>query len=122
MPLLEQLKEPLSAIKPMKAVFDQKYVKRINGPNVKTGGSKMDQAETLMDDIRQFQKRTGVRAHGDDLVRFDRSLPRGRRRASDAEGFRMRPAEERSRDLAQPDLRLCRAEDRACRTPTARRT
>ena len=38
MPLLEQLKEPLSAIKPMKAVFDQSFVKRINGPNVKTGG------------------------------------------------------------------------------------
>ncbi len=34
---LEQLKEPLSQIKPMKAVFDQEYVKRINGPNVKQG-------------------------------------------------------------------------------------
>jgi hypothetical protein len=38
------LKEPLSAIKPMKAVFDHEYVKRINGPNVKKGGSKMDKA------------------------------------------------------------------------------
>ena len=34
--LLEQLKEPLSAIKPMKAVFDQNFVKRLNGPNVKS--------------------------------------------------------------------------------------
>jgi myo-inositol-1-phosphate synthase len=60
MPLLEQLKEPLSAVKPMKAVFDQNFVKRLNGPNIKTGGSKMDQAEAVMEDIRQFQKRTGV--------------------------------------------------------------
>ena len=56
MPLLEQVKEPLSAIKPMKAVFDQNFVKRIHGPNVKTGGSKMDHAEMVMDDIRQFQE------------------------------------------------------------------
>ena len=33
--LLEQLKEPLSAIKPMPAVFDRDYVKRLDGPNVK---------------------------------------------------------------------------------------
>jgi Myo-inositol-1-phosphate synthase len=32
---LEQLKEPLSAINPMKAVFDREYVKCIHGPNVK---------------------------------------------------------------------------------------
>src|SRR5690242_289339 len=36
MPLLEQVKDSLSAVKPMKAVFDQKFVKRLNGPNVKT--------------------------------------------------------------------------------------
>src|SRR5499427_8290581 len=60
MPLLEQLKEPLSGFGPMKAVFDQNFVKRLNGPNIKTGGSKMDYAEMVMDDIRQFQARTGV--------------------------------------------------------------
>jgi myo-inositol-1-phosphate synthase len=60
MPLLEQLKEPLSAVKPMKAVFDQDFVKRIHGPNVKTGASKMGYAEMVMDDIRQFKQRTGV--------------------------------------------------------------
>ena len=59
-PQLEKLKEPLSAIKPMKAVFDQEYVKRINGPNVKEGGNKMDKAEMLMDDIRNFQETNGV--------------------------------------------------------------
>ena len=59
-PQLEKLKEPLSAIKPMKAVFDHEYVKRINGPNVKDTGSKMDKAEMLMDDIRNFQESNGV--------------------------------------------------------------
>ncbi len=59
-PQLEKLKEPLSAIKPMKAVFDQEYVKRIHGPNVKEGGSKMDKAEMLMEDIRQFQETNKV--------------------------------------------------------------
>jgi myo-inositol-1-phosphate synthase len=60
LPLLEQLKEPLAAVKPMTAVFDREYVKLINGPNVKTQGSKMDKAEALMDDIRQFKARTGA--------------------------------------------------------------
>ena len=54
--LLDQLKEPLSAIRPMKAVFDQEYVKRINGPNVKQAGTKMEKTEMLMDDIQQFRK------------------------------------------------------------------
>ncbi len=60
MTLLDQLKAPLSAIQPMKAVFDQNFVKKINGPNVMSGGSKMDYAERVMDDIRKFKERTGV--------------------------------------------------------------
>ena len=60
MPLLEQLKAPLSAVKPMPAVFDQDFVKRLNGPNIKPKGSKMDHAEMVMDDIRRFQEQTGV--------------------------------------------------------------
>jgi myo-inositol-1-phosphate synthase len=58
--LLEKVRQPLEEIQPMKAVFDQDYVKRIHGPNVKAGGSKMDHAEMLMDDIRQFQESTGA--------------------------------------------------------------
>ncbi len=58
-PLLDQLKEPLSAIRPMKAVFDHEYVKRINGPNVKSGASKMELAEALMQDIQDFKKKNG---------------------------------------------------------------
>ncbi|HEY6420370.1 MAG TPA: inositol-3-phosphate synthase [Candidatus Binataceae bacterium] len=58
--LLEQVREPLTRLVPMEAVFDRDYVRRIHGPNVKEARSKMDKAEMLMDDIRQFQKRTGV--------------------------------------------------------------
>ena len=60
MPLLQAVKEPLEAIEPMQAVFDQSFVKRLNGPNVKVGGTKMDYAEAVMDDIRKFQQRTKV--------------------------------------------------------------
>jgi myo-inositol-1-phosphate synthase len=59
-PLLDQLEKPLSAIRPMKAVFDQEYVKRITGPNVKSEGSKMDKAEMLMEDIRNFRQSSGA--------------------------------------------------------------
>ncbi|MEP6715912.1 MAG: inositol-3-phosphate synthase [Terriglobia bacterium] len=57
--LVEQLKEPLEKIKPMSAVFDSEYVKRITGPNLKPKGSKMDHAEMLMDDIRKFKTDRG---------------------------------------------------------------
>jgi myo-inositol-1-phosphate synthase len=57
--LLERVKEPLSAIQPMKAVFDPEYVRRIHGPNVKQGGTKMDQAHMLMEDIEQFRVAQG---------------------------------------------------------------
>jgi myo-inositol-1-phosphate synthase len=54
--LLTQVKKPLAAIKPMQAVFDPEYVRRINGPNVKKGRNKMVKAEMLMEDIAQFRK------------------------------------------------------------------
>jgi len=57
--LIETLKEPLSKIKPMKAVFDREFIKRIDGPNVKTGKNKMDLAEQLRADIRNFLKDNG---------------------------------------------------------------
>ncbi|MBV8818713.1 MAG: inositol-3-phosphate synthase, partial [Acidobacteriaceae bacterium] len=57
--LLEQVKEPLSAIRPMKAVFDHEYIRRIDGPNIKQG-SKMEKAEMLMDDIANFRESSGA--------------------------------------------------------------
>jgi myo-inositol-1-phosphate synthase len=60
MSMLDQIKEPLSAVKPMQAVFDREFVKRLDGPNVKPQGSKMDHAEMVMDDIRRFRQSAGV--------------------------------------------------------------
>ena len=57
--LLEELKSELQEIKPMKAVFDKQYVKRLEGSHVKQAGSKMDLAEAVMDDIRRFKEEKG---------------------------------------------------------------
>ena len=58
--LLDQMKPELEAIKPWKAVFDRHYVKRLDGPNVKTGKNKRDLAEQLRADIRAFKKENGL--------------------------------------------------------------
>ena len=52
---LAQVADFLAAIKPMPAVFDNKYVTRINGTNVKKGKTKRDLAEQLRQDIRDFK-------------------------------------------------------------------
>jgi len=54
--LVTQLKAELQAVKPMKAVFDQRYVKRLNGTHVKKGANKLELAEQLMEDIRSFKR------------------------------------------------------------------
>jgi myo-inositol-1-phosphate synthase len=53
---LHPIKAELEAIKPMPAVFDRNYVKKLQGDHVKTGKTKMDLAEQLMDDIAKFKK------------------------------------------------------------------
>jgi myo-inositol-1-phosphate synthase len=55
--LLNQIKGPLQKLKPMKAVFDQSYVKRLNGENVKEGENKFDLAQQLIDDIAEFKRK-----------------------------------------------------------------
>ena len=57
---LEPLKDFLSAIHPMPAVFDQRYVTRLHGPNVKRGKNKRDLAEQLRQDIRDFRQASGA--------------------------------------------------------------
>ena len=58
--LLDQVKPFLTSIKPRKAVFDHNYVKNLDGPNVKKGKNKMDLAEQLRADIREFKKTSGA--------------------------------------------------------------
>ncbi len=53
---LAQLKPYLETIKPLPAVFDQYYVKRLNGTHVKKGKNKRDLADQVVADIRAFKK------------------------------------------------------------------
>ena len=55
--LLGKLRKPLQKIKPMKAVFDQNYVKRLSGTNVKKGKNKLELANQLIADIAEFKRK-----------------------------------------------------------------
>jgi myo-inositol-1-phosphate synthase len=55
--MLKKLKPALQKIKPMPAVFDSYYVKRLHGTHVKKGKNKLDLAEQLRADIRAFKKK-----------------------------------------------------------------
>jgi len=57
---LEPIADFLKSIKPMPAVFENHYVTRINGTNVKTGPTKRDLAEQLRADIRNFMASSGA--------------------------------------------------------------
>src|SRR5690606_38251688 len=57
--LLNQVSEQLASLKPMPAVFEQNYVKRLHGENVKTGKTKMELAEQLIEDIARFKSENG---------------------------------------------------------------
>ncbi len=58
--MLDDLKDFLEPIEPMPAVFEQKFVKRLEGKNVKKGKTKMDLAEQVMEDICQFKRASGA--------------------------------------------------------------
>src|SRR5262244_3604186 len=53
--MLDRVRPELEKIRPWPAVFDQRYVKRLDGPNVKKGRNKKDLAEQLIADIRKFK-------------------------------------------------------------------
>ena len=59
-PLLDKIKPELEQIRPMSAVFDRRYVKRLDGPNVKKGKNKLEMAEALREDMRRFKKDNGL--------------------------------------------------------------
>src|SRR4029079_4581146 len=58
--LLEQVRPELEKIRPWPAVFDRRYVKRLEGPNVKKGKNKKDLAEQLRADIQKFKADHGL--------------------------------------------------------------
>jgi myo-inositol-1-phosphate synthase len=57
--LVEKVRPHLESLKPMKAVFDQHYVKRLSGTWVKKAKNWYDYAEQLKEDILAFKEREG---------------------------------------------------------------
>ncbi len=53
---LDKVKDELQAIKPMKAVFDQNFVKRLHGTWVKSAPTKWDLVQQVREDIQNFKK------------------------------------------------------------------
>ncbi|UCD79752.1 MAG: inositol-3-phosphate synthase [Desulfobacterales bacterium] len=58
---LDLIRPELESLQPMRAVFDQRYVKRLNGTYVKTGQTKMDLADQLRKDIQNFRAEHDLR-------------------------------------------------------------
>ena len=56
---IEPIADYLKSITPMPAVFDQFYVKRLEGKNAKKAATKKDLAEALRKDIRDFKAKNG---------------------------------------------------------------
>ena len=54
---LSKAEKFLKTIKPMKAVFDQSYVKNLHGTHIKKGKNKFELAQQLREDIRDFKKK-----------------------------------------------------------------
>jgi len=54
--LLDQIRPFMESIKPWPAAFSKDYVKKLDGPNVKKAANKMELAEQVQEDIRNFQK------------------------------------------------------------------
>ncbi|SVE45927.1 uncharacterized protein METZ01_LOCUS498781, partial [marine metagenome] len=57
---LDVLKDHLTAIKPMKAIFDRNYVRRLEGSHVKQASTKWDLAQMAREDIQRFKSDNGL--------------------------------------------------------------
>lgn len=58
---LEKVKSFLSTIKPMRAVFERHYVRRLDGSHVKKVKTKWALAQALRDDIAKFKANSGAK-------------------------------------------------------------
>ncbi len=58
--LVEQVKPELAAIEPWQAVFDQEYVKKLTGENVKSATTKWDLMEKVREDIQNFKRNNNL--------------------------------------------------------------
>ena len=58
--LLQEIKPYLSSITPRRAVFDRNYVRKLDGHNLKKARNKMELAEQVREDMREFKKTSGA--------------------------------------------------------------
>jgi len=58
--LLQQLRPELESIKPWPAVFERRYVKRLEGSHLKRGANKRELSDQLRADIQRFKETHGV--------------------------------------------------------------
>lgn len=58
--MIRPIKDEMSAIQPLPAVFNQSFIKNLSGPNVKNETNKMKQAEALMNDMASFKKENNL--------------------------------------------------------------
>jgi myo-inositol-1-phosphate synthase len=57
---LDPIKDELSALRPWPAVFENSWVKKLNGEHVKKGASKADLADQVGEDIARFKKENNL--------------------------------------------------------------
>jgi myo-inositol-1-phosphate synthase len=57
--LVEKFRPFLESLKPRRAVFDRRYVKKLSGPNVMTEGTWWDKAQALKEEIGRFKETEG---------------------------------------------------------------
>lgn len=57
---LDAVRDELSAIRPMKGVFDQGFLPRLRGAHVKEARTKLDAMEQVRSDLRRFKSERGV--------------------------------------------------------------
>jgi myo-inositol-1-phosphate synthase len=58
--LIDSIRPSLESIHPWPAAFDKAYVKRLDGTNVKKAANKMELAEQIQEDIKNFQKKNNL--------------------------------------------------------------
>ncbi|MGB7791763.1 MAG: inositol-3-phosphate synthase, partial [Terrimicrobiaceae bacterium] len=59
--VLEPVKKELSGIRPFPAVFDRRYVRKLDGRNVKKAANKMALAEAVIRDIERFRRKNRLK-------------------------------------------------------------
>ena len=72
--VLEPVKKELSGIRPFPAVFDRRYVRKLDGKNVKKAANKMALAEAVIRDIETISKEKQAEARRNGVVRLNGSL------------------------------------------------